>query len=137
VHTSDYERFLKLFCPIILKILKEGKPSFQPGSLEQKLRSLCLEILNRLPNNETLRPYVSEILGLVLDLIKTENEENVLICIRIIIDLHKNYRGTLETPAQQFLEFVLNLYVELNNTVTKMFSEGPSPPPSETTPTCK
>jgi len=124
VHTSEYyERFLKSFLNTFIKILKEGKPVFQSDSNEQKLRNLCLEILNRLPNTDVLKQYVKNLLELVLDLLKVENEENALICLRIIIDLHKNYRGALENYVQPFLDFVLHIYADLSNTVAKMFSD--------------
>jgi transformation/transcription domain-associated protein len=49
-------------------------------------------MIHRLPLSELIRPHVNSILSLMLILIQEENEENVLICLRIIIDLHKQYR---------------------------------------------
>lgn len=51
-----------------------------------------MEMLYRLPTNETLRPYVRPILLLMLKLLEIDNEENVLVCLKIIIELHKQYR---------------------------------------------
>lgn len=59
---------------------------------ENRLRNTILEIIARLPNTESLRPNVSNLLKLVMYLLEIENEENALICLRIIIDLHKSYR---------------------------------------------
>lgn len=53
---------------------------------------MILEILSRLPNNEALKGMVGNLLKLTIYLLEIENEENALICLRIIIDLHKNYR---------------------------------------------
>jgi transformation/transcription domain-associated protein len=55
-------------------------------------RKAVLEMLHRLPMSEMIRPHVNIILSLMLQLIQNDNEENVLICLRIIIDLHKQYR---------------------------------------------
>lgn len=49
-------------------------------------------MIHRLPTSETLRPYVKQILTLMLKLLQIDNEENVLVCLRIIIELHKQYR---------------------------------------------
>lgn len=49
-------------------------------------------MIHRLPVSDVIRPHVNSILILTLNLIREDNEENVLICLRIIIDLHKQYR---------------------------------------------
>lgn len=49
-------------------------------------------MIHRLPVSEIVRPYVKTILTLMLKLLKTDNEDNVLVCLRIIIDVHKQYR---------------------------------------------
>lgn len=49
-------------------------------------------MIHRLPVSDVVRAHVNSILILTLNLIKEDNEENVLICLRIIIDLHKQYR---------------------------------------------
>lgn len=57
----------------------------------------------------------------MLYLLEVENEENGLICIRILTELHKNYRPAVETEVQPFLDFVLKLYTELPRNVTSIF----------------
>ena len=109
VHTSEYANFLKAFFPVFNKILQHGSAKFEDCP-EQKLRNVLLEILNRLPHNETLRQYVADLLTLSMHILNTDNEENSLICLRIIFDLHKNYRPTLDAYAQPFLNFVRTLY---------------------------
>ena len=53
-----------------------------------------LEIIYRLPNNEYLRPHVDKLVTLCIKIIEIDNEEVVLVCIRIIIELTKNFRPT-------------------------------------------
>ncbi|EEC12926.1 hypothetical protein IscW_ISCW009654, partial [Ixodes scapularis] len=62
------------------------------SSLNPQLRKLILEIIHRIPTNDHLRPYVKQVLSLMFELLKIENEENVLVCLRIIIELHKQFR---------------------------------------------
>lgn len=70
-----------------------------------QVRKSVLEMIHRLQNSDTIRQHVQAILVLVLNLIKEDNEENVLICLRIIIDFHKQYR-----PA--FYPEVRNVYIQ-------------------------
>lgn len=58
----------------------------------QCVRKLLLEMMYRLPTNEFLKDYVEAILALCMKLLEVENEQNVLVCLRLIIELHKHYR---------------------------------------------
>lgn len=53
-------------------------------------------MIHRLPTSdhqrEHLRHHLDSIIKLMLDLMKVDNEENVLVCLRIIIELHKQFR---------------------------------------------
>jgi hypothetical protein len=51
-----------------------------------------LEIFNRIPHTEQLVEFVPQLLRMAMQLLRDENEENAIICLRIIIDLHKNFR---------------------------------------------
>lgn len=56
-------------------------------------------MIHRLPISETLRPYVKSILILMLKLMEIENEENVLVCLKIFMELHKQYRPPYSTEV--------------------------------------
>lgn len=60
-------------------------------------------MIHRLPVSDAVRPHVNSILVLTLNLIKEDNEENVLVCLRIIIDLHKQYRPPFYAQVNQYL----------------------------------
>lgn len=64
-------------------------------------------MLYRLPTNELLRPYLKSILSLMLRLLEIDNEENVLICLKIIIELHKQYRPAFNSEVSETVEVVL------------------------------
>lgn len=120
VHTIEYKNFLQYLFPAFFNQLRSVQPQFNDGP-EQKIRNIILEILNRLPSNELLRPTVQNLLKLSMYLLEIENEENAIICLRIIIDLHKNYRPNLEEGVQPFLDIVQKIYSELPNTVANTF----------------
>jgi transformation/transcription domain-associated protein len=132
-HATEYQSFLLYLFPVIFNILREGQPQFVDGP-EQKTRNILLEILNRLPNNDLLRPNVSPLMRLAMFLLEVENEENAIICLRIIIDLHKNYRPSLDAEVQPFLDIVQKFYTELPNTVQHFFGENASSSQAQTQP---
>lgn len=85
------------------------------------MRKLILEMIHRLPVSEIVRPYVKTILSLMLKLLKTDNEDNVLVCLRIIIDLHKQYRPSFHPEIQHFIAYVRNIYSDLPKNLNKIF----------------
>lgn len=61
-------------------------------SIFLQIRKLILEMLYRLPTNDTIKLQVKSLLTLMLKLLEIDNEVNVLICLKIIIELHKYFR---------------------------------------------
>ncbi|KAJ0907922.1 putative non-specific serine/threonine protein kinase [Helianthus annuus] len=134
-HTGEYLNFLKCYFRPFSGILYHiTKPQFTDNP-EHKLRNIIIEILNRLPHSEVLRPFVQELLKVAMHVLTTDNEENGLICIRIIFDLLRNFRPTQETEVQPFLDFVCKIYQNFRLTVSHFFESGAlvapaMPPPS-------
>ncbi|XP_044463478.1 transformation/transcription domain-associated protein-like isoform X2 [Mangifera indica] len=123
-HTAEYLNFLKwYFRAFSVILLQITKPQFQDNP-EHKLRNIVVEILNRLPHSEVLRPFVQDLLKVAMQVLTTDNEENGLICIRIIFDLLRNFRPTLENEVQPFLDFVCKIYQNFRLTVSHFFENG-------------
>jgi transformation/transcription domain-associated protein len=98
-----YPSFLEHAVPIFLRILNDTEPVFLQEHHGQQLRKLLLDVLHRLPVNEPLRSYVRSILTLMFKLLEIDNEENVLICLKIIIELHKQFRPAHGPEVSLFL----------------------------------
>lgn len=123
-HTAEYLNFLKCYFQAFSMILLQvTKPQFTDNP-EHKLRNIVVEILNRLPHSEVLRPFVQDLLKVAMQVLTTDNEENGLICIRIIFDLLRNFRPTLENEVQPFLDFVCKIYQNFRLTVSHFFENG-------------
>lgn len=123
-HTPEYLNFLKCYFRAFSVILLQiTKPQYG-DTPEHKLRNIVVEILNRLPHSEVLRPFVQELLKVAMQVLTTDNEENGLICIRIIFDLLRNFRPTVETEVQPFLDFVCKIYHNFKLTVSHFFENG-------------
>ena len=83
-------------------------------------------MIQRLPTNDFLKPYEKNILTVVFKLLEYENEENVLVCLRIIIELHKTYRPPHSIDITHFLHFVKSIYKELPQHMSKIFVPKPA-----------
>ena len=97
-------------------------PAAPDREVDTRFRHIVLEILNRLPNNEVLRPYAPELLRIATETLSRDTEENALTCLRIIFDLHKNFRPALESEVQRFLDLVQRIYRLLPTSINKAFS---------------
>lgn len=106
LQTPTYSRFLKAFFPVFTKLLEQLPLQQQPETSEHKLRRLIVDVLQRLPQNETIKPYIHDLLRLALQVIKSDNEENALICMHIFSDVFRTHKPQDPDSAVQFLEFV-------------------------------
>ena len=57
----------------------------------------------------------------MFQILTVDNEENVLVCLRIIIELHKQFRPQIKPEIKMFLQFVINFYKEFPNTAKAHF----------------
>jgi transformation/transcription domain-associated protein len=121
VSHPQYQHFLDNAMRIFLKLLQDGTSHFIAELHIQQVRKLVLEMIQRLPGNDYLKPHVKNILSLAFKLLSYENEENVLVCLRIIIELHKQFRPAHSPEITQFLQFVKSIYNELPNHLYKIF----------------
>ncbi|KAG0495757.1 hypothetical protein HPP92_000448 [Vanilla planifolia] len=124
-HTSEYLNFLKCYFRAFSVILTQMTTPQMTENAEHKLRNVVVEILNRLPHSEVLRPFVQDLLKLSLQVLTQDNEDNALISIRIIFDLLRNFKPTVESEVQPFIDFVCAIYQSFPSTV-KYFFDQPS-----------
>ena len=57
----------------------------------------------------------------LMQLLTTDNEENGVLCLKIIVDLHKNYTVLMEDQVQGFLNLVRELYMNMEQSVHSAF----------------
>lgn len=140
----EYVRFIDLLLPVILKVLDDGPalqwscppeiktrlvqegPQKHPHGLEavqNSLRYLLLETLHRLGHHEPLRPHVPALMQLMLKIMEEDNEEHAILALKIIIDLHRNYKETIDTAAQAFLDLVKQVYQNMGEVIQKTFGD--------------
>ncbi|KAK4703940.1 hypothetical protein P7C70_g2279, partial [Phenoliferia sp. Uapishka_3] len=134
-------KLFEILLPCFIDILKSGKPTLTNGSTENRLRHNIFQILHRLPHVEQLRPHTGPLMTLLLSLLRTENEDNAVLCMKIIIDLHRTYSRPLAVPpnpdgtpapeappsvieasVDEFLEIVAELFGNMGAVVEETFS---------------
>ncbi|KAJ3311628.1 hypothetical protein HDV04_003892 [Boothiomyces sp. JEL0838] len=84
---------------------------------------MILEIMHRFPHNEALRKYSHDLMSTLMQLLLVDNEENGVLCLKIIVDLHKNYTSLMEDQVQPFLNLVRDLYCNMEQSVAIAFSQ--------------
>ncbi|KAI8368238.1 uncharacterized protein BYT42DRAFT_123486 [Radiomyces spectabilis] len=132
--TLEYPRFLSTLIPVFLDILQNGTPVFVSNAPEQKLRNILLEIIFRLPQTEPLKQYAADISRTLMQLLRVENEDNAVVCVKIIIDLHRSFRHVLEDQVQPFLDIVQEIFQNMEQAVKDAFDVPCTPAGSAVTP---
>lgn len=94
------------------------------SSPPKKLRHILLETLHRLYPSEAARPLASSLMTCMLEVVRSDNEENAVQALKIIIDLHRTHKAVLEEHVQPFLNLVQTLYTNMKDTVKEAFGEA-------------
>ncbi|KAH8591080.1 hypothetical protein B0O99DRAFT_551034 [Bisporella sp. PMI_857] len=127
-----YPTFLKKLVPIFINCLK-GPPVFISTSPEQKLRNCVLEILHRLPTSptEAFQPYATEVVDLLIGLVRIDNEENASICVKTIMDIMRHQAVVCAEKVQPFLTLIQDLFDQMETVVRDQLD---NPEPGASTP---
>lgn len=113
-----YTKYLEALIPAVVSILSEEKSivffrdtidnvsspkalcSFGKGALPrsipvltyQRFRLTLLNFLARLPKTEPFRQHEAAVMEMAAKLLRLDNEDNALVCIKIMIDAFRNHR---------------------------------------------
>ena len=124
--------------PIFINILRgpcifqsnspeQASPIPEPGALtydqlwltfvRQKLRHCILEVLHRLPTApapvEPFEPFAEEICDLLMQLVRTDNEDNATLCVKVTSDIMRHQHKVLQGKVQQFLSLIQELFEQM------------------------
>lgn len=122
----DYALFLKHVVPAFVAVLESTPCSFVADAPEQRLRHIVLETTHRLPQQEVLKPYADTLMTAMLNVLRDDNEDNAVLALKVIIDLHRSFKAVLQDQVQPFLELVKKLYTNMKNTVEQAFESEAS-----------
>ncbi|KAK3200882.1 hypothetical protein GRF29_213g235076 [Pseudopithomyces chartarum] len=129
---QQYSTFLNHLIPPFLKIL-DGAPVFISTSPDQRLRNCVLEILHRLPQTppDLVEPHAAKIVDKLMSLVKTENEDNAVLCMKTIMDFqrHQAVTKSLKDRVQPFLDLIQEMFETMEQAVQDTFDNA-TPAPS-------
>ena len=124
IQGPDYPKYLDLIMSCYLNLLNSTSPVFVSNSNVHKSRLNILEILHRLPLTEPLKAFAIPLMKVLMDVLRNDNEECATIALKIIVDIHKNYKGHVEEFVQPFFDFVQDSYRNMKDAVDKVFTEN-------------
>ena len=95
------------------------------------MRSCTLEILHRLPTppiqpanpanpsppSSPLEPYGEELVDLLMNLVRNDNEENAVLCVKITSDVLKHLPKALASRFQPFLNLIRDIFDQTETVV--------------------
>lgn len=120
---DDYELFMNKIIPVLLKSLNEMPISFDKESKEHKLRYNILELLNSCFSNHLSESQINDILECLLKLLPQENEENGILCMKILTILFKSFKGTLQDKVEEFIVIIIQFYKNSHELVKREFDQ--------------
>ncbi|CAI6565895.1 BBF_HP2_G0024530.mRNA.1.CDS.1 [Saccharomyces cerevisiae] len=121
---EDYHFFLQAVIPLLLNQLKEVPISYDAHSPEQKLRNSMLDIFNRCLMNQTFQPYAMEVLEFLLSVLPKENEENGILCMKVLTTLFKSFKSILQDKLDSFIRIIIQIYKNTPNLINQTFYEA-------------
>ena len=86
---------------------------------------------------EVLKPYAAGIVDLLMGLVKTENEDNAVLCMKTIMDLERHQPEATAGKVQPFLDLIQEMFEIMEQVVKDTFDSpaqgaGPGTTPNNT-----
>lgn len=123
VREVEAARVIPHMVPILLDILRSGEVSYNKESVEFQFRRCLLEIIHRLPANDGVKPQAGSIISAMFYLLRNDNEENGVVCCKIIADVVRYYRNLTEEVLQEFMAMYSEVLGNLRGLVDETLSE--------------
>jgi transformation/transcription domain-associated protein len=121
---QDAARFVSTGLPSILSFLFVGVPSFKKESREHLIRHTLLEVISRIPHVDGIKDQAAKITDLMLHILQVDNEENGVLCVKILIDMSRSFRASSERHVTAFTEIVKTLYQNMEGLIAEKFAEN-------------
>lgn len=123
VRDTESARTYPYLVPALTELLRSGEPAFSKDTPEYAFRRVLLEILNRLPVSESLRPHAQTIFNCMLHVIRYDNEENGTTACKALVDIIRGYRILTEESLNEFVAIFLQLFQNMKGLVEEVLAE--------------
>lgn len=106
--SPTYPQWLEAHLKPTYEVLRKVPPQREPNA-SHKIRLKALEMMTRLILNEVLKPHAPEIFDVCVGVVRTDNQENSMLAVKIIFDLLRTFKMQMEAQAEVFLELVVQV----------------------------
>lgn len=114
---EDQNVFVQHFVPWAIKVMNGTPVKLVASSNEHRTRHGVLAILKIVAGSaDPLRPFLDDLMGLLIGVLRDDNEDNGVVAIHVLIDLHKVHRVLLEAYAQPLVDYVLAAFESFSDT---------------------
>jgi transformation/transcription domain-associated protein len=124
VRDADSTRALPRLIQALLEVLRSSPSAFNKETLEYQFRKVAIEILHRVPVTEAIRPQAQSLCSGLLHVLQTDNEENGVICCKIMIDLIRGLKYSSDDFVTSFLDILTQLLTTISSVVEEFLSEN-------------
>ena len=99
-------------------LLHDSTPQFSYDSIIHKNRVLIYELITRFITHDTMKSYCIELFRIILlQIITNENEENSLLCHKILYELYKYYPQQLLPYINEYYNLIISLFKAFNTDI--------------------
>ena len=123
VRDTESVRALPYLIPAMLELLRSGSVATHKDSVEYQFRRVLLEIINRLPVNEAIRPHATPIFNCMLHILRHDNEENGVIACKTLLDVVRSYRPLTDDSLSEFLSIFQEAFKNMGGLVEQTLSD--------------
>lgn len=81
-------------------------------------------------NSPDVEPYAGDMVDLLMELARAENEDNAVLCMKTIMDLERNQARATATRVQPFLELIQEMFQAMETVVKDTFDTPNQATPS-------
>ena len=111
--------------PSLTMLLRShAPPSLRAGSTEVTIRARALDVLSRVSWGEPLRVHASPVAAALLTVLQHDYEDNGVAAHKVLMSVHRSYRGALEAEALAYVDFVTSCFTSLPRVVTELLNDG-------------
>jgi transformation/transcription domain-associated protein len=124
VRDAEASRVFPHMLSVLLDILRNTEPSMKKDTLEYQFRRVLVEIINRIPASEALRPHANKLAMTMLHILRTDTEDNAVTCVKTIVDMVRSLKVLTDEHVASFLKYFQELLGSVPELVNTYLCEG-------------
>ena len=75
-------------------------------------------------NSPEIGPYAADIVDTLMDLVRVENEDNAVLCMKTIMDLERHQMEATAPKVQPFLDLIQEMFQMMASTQNELAGQA-------------